>query len=61
MNEVAARGEEMARNKPLGKKLRLAKALKSNSSVPTWAVMKSGGKVRRTPAQRHWRQTKLKP
>ncbi|MCF2135792.1 MAG: 50S ribosomal protein L39e [Candidatus Thorarchaeota archaeon] len=50
----------MARNKPLAKKLRLAKALKSNNSVPTWVVMKSGGKLRRTPAQRNWRETKLK-
>ncbi|MFW9907467.1 MAG: 50S ribosomal protein L39e [Candidatus Thorarchaeota archaeon] len=51
----------MARNKPLGKKLRMAKAMKSNSSVPTWAVVRTGGKVRRNPKQRHWRQTKLKP
>jgi len=50
----------MARNKPLGKKLRLAHELKSNSSVPTWVVMRTGGKVRRTPAQRHWRATKIK-
>ncbi|RDE12349.1 MAG: 50S ribosomal protein L39e [Candidatus Thorarchaeota archaeon] len=50
----------MARNKPLGKKLRLAKELSSNSSVPTWVVMKTGGKVRRTPAQRHWRDAKIK-
>ncbi|MFW9921420.1 MAG: 50S ribosomal protein L39e [Candidatus Thorarchaeota archaeon] len=51
----------MARNKPLGKKLRMARAMKSNSSVPTWAVVKTKGKVRRTPSQRNWRQTKLKP
>ncbi|TFG32499.1 50S ribosomal protein L39e [Candidatus Thorarchaeota archaeon] len=51
----------MARNKPLGKKLRMAKAMKSNSSVPTWVVVKTGGRVRRTPAQRNWRQSKLKP
>ena len=51
----------MARNKPLAKKLRMAKAMKSNSSVPTWVVMKTGGKLRRTPTQRNWRQSKLKP
>ncbi len=51
----------MARNKPLGKKLRMARALKSNKSVPTWVVVKTGSKLRRTPAQRNWRQTKLKP
>ncbi|MDF1538785.1 MAG: 50S ribosomal protein L39e [Candidatus Thorarchaeota archaeon] len=51
----------MARNKPLGKKLRMAAKMKSNSSVPTWAVMRTSGKVRRTPAQRNWRQSKMKP
>jgi large subunit ribosomal protein L39e len=51
----------MARTKTLGKKLRLANELKSNSSVPTWVVMRTGGKVRRTPAQRHWRDAKIKP
>jgi large subunit ribosomal protein L39e len=51
----------MARNKPLAKKLRMAKALKSNSSVPTWVLVKTRGKVRRTPKQRNWRETKLKP
>ncbi|MHA1906649.1 MAG: 50S ribosomal protein L39e [Candidatus Thorarchaeota archaeon] len=51
----------MARNKPLGKKLRMAAAMKSNSSVPTWVVVRTSGKVRRNPAQRNWRQTKMKP
>ncbi|MBD3405949.1 MAG: 50S ribosomal protein L39e [Candidatus Lokiarchaeota archaeon] len=51
----------MARNKSLPKKLRMAKALKSNSSVPTWVIMKTSGKIRRNPKQRHWRSTKLKP
>ncbi len=51
----------MARNKPAAKKLRMARAMKSNRSVPTWVIVKTGGKFRRTPAQRHWRQTKLKP
>ncbi|MHA1961219.1 MAG: 50S ribosomal protein L39e [Candidatus Thorarchaeota archaeon] len=51
----------MARNKHLAKKLRMAKAMKSNSSVPTWTIIKTGGKVRRNPKQRNWRQTKLKP
>ncbi|MHA2350316.1 MAG: 50S ribosomal protein L39e [Candidatus Thorarchaeota archaeon] len=39
----------------------MAAAMKSNSSVPTWVVVRTGGKVRRNPQQRHWRQTKLKP
>ncbi|UCE10832.1 MAG: 50S ribosomal protein L39e [Candidatus Thorarchaeota archaeon] len=51
----------MARNKHLAKKLRMAKAMRTNSSVPTWAVIRTGGRVRRTPKQRNWRQTKLKP
>ncbi|UCH03759.1 MAG: 50S ribosomal protein L39e [Candidatus Thorarchaeota archaeon] len=51
----------MARNKHLAKKLRMAKALNTNSSVPTWVVMKTGGKVRTTPKQRNWRTKKLKP
>ncbi|MHA1481428.1 MAG: 50S ribosomal protein L39e [Candidatus Thorarchaeota archaeon] len=51
----------MARNKPLGKKLRMARAMRSNQSVPTWVVVKTKGKVRRNPQQRNWRQTKLKP
>jgi large subunit ribosomal protein L39e len=51
----------MARTKTLGKKLRLAHELRSNSSVPTWVVMRTGGKVRRTPAHRHWREAKINP
>jgi len=58
---MAAKVKKMARNKPLAKKLRMAKAMRSNSSVPTWVVIKTGGKLRRTPSQRNWRQTKLKP
>ncbi|MFX1474007.1 MAG: 50S ribosomal protein L39e [Promethearchaeota archaeon] len=51
----------MARNKPLGKKLRLARELKSNVSVPTWIMVKTGGKVRTHPKRRQWRRSKLKP
>ncbi len=51
----------MARNKPLGKKLRLARALKSNVSVPTWIMVKTAGKVRNHPKRRQWRRSKLKP
>lgn len=51
----------MARNKPLGKKLRMGRAMRSNQSVPTWVVVKTGGRLRRTPGQRNWRETKLKP
>ncbi|MFX1563537.1 MAG: 50S ribosomal protein L39e [Promethearchaeota archaeon] len=51
----------MARNKPLGKKLRMARALKSNVSVPTWIMVKTGGKVRTHPGRRNWRTSRIKP
>ncbi|MCD6369542.1 MAG: 50S ribosomal protein L39e [Thermoproteales archaeon] len=50
----------MASSKPLGKKLRLASALKSNRAVPLWVVVKTMGKVRRHPKRRHWRRSRLK-
>lgn len=50
----------MARNKPLGKKIRLAHAKKQNTPVPIWVVVKTRGKFRRHPKLRNWRQTKLK-
>ncbi|MGQ4914861.1 MAG: 50S ribosomal protein L39e [Candidatus Asgardarchaeia archaeon] len=51
----------MARNKPFGKKIRLARALKQNSSIPTWVIVKTGGHVRNHPKKRFWRSTKIKP
>lgn len=50
----------MARNKPLPRKKRLAKAGKQRSGVPTWVVAKTLGKVRTNPKQRNWRTSKLK-
>ncbi|MCS4542178.1 MAG: 50S ribosomal protein L39e [Euryarchaeota archaeon] len=50
----------MSRNKPLGKKLRLSRATKSNQRVPIWVVAKTRGKVRTHAKMRHWRRTKLK-
>ncbi|MDK2790356.1 MAG: large subunit ribosomal protein L39e [Methanothermococcus sp.] len=50
----------MASNKPLGKKLRLAKALKQNRRVPLFVVGKTKGKVRSHPKMRHWRRKNLK-
>ncbi len=50
----------MARNKPLGRKLRLARALKSNSAVPAWVVVKTMRRMRFNPLRRHWRRSKLK-
>ncbi|WFO75840.1 50S ribosomal protein L39e [Desulfurococcaceae archaeon MEX13E-LK6-19] len=50
----------MARNKPLGKKLRLAAAYNSNKPIPIWVTVKTRLKVRRGFRLRHWRRTKLK-
>ncbi|AEF96150.1 50S ribosomal protein L39e [Methanotorris igneus] len=50
----------MASNKPLGKKLRLAKALKQNRRVPLFVILKTKGRVRSHPKMRFWRRSKLK-
>ncbi|MEL9991548.1 MAG: 50S ribosomal protein L39e [Thermoproteus sp.] len=50
----------MARNKALGKKVRLAAALKSNRDPPVWVRLKTKNRVLRSPARRHWRRAKLK-
>ncbi|MEM0021161.1 MAG: 50S ribosomal protein L39e [Fervidicoccaceae archaeon] len=50
----------MAHYKPLGKKLRLAKALKSNQPIPVWVSVKTLRKVRFNFKRRNWRRTKLK-
>jgi len=50
----------MARNKPLARKLRLARALKSNRAVPAWVVIRTMRRIRFNPIRRHWRRQKLK-
>jgi|Deesub1362B_J571_1020462.scaffolds.fasta_scaffold00004_230 large subunit ribosomal protein L39e len=50
----------MARYKILSVKRRLARAYRSNKPVPIWVVAKTMGRVRTSPARRHWRRTKLK-
>jgi len=50
----------MAHFKPLGKKLRLAKAAKSNQPVPVWVSVKTLRKVRFNLKRRNWRRSKLK-
>ena len=50
----------MAKNKPLGKKLRLAAAYKENRAVPLWVIVKSHWKFTFNPKRRHWRRVKLK-
>ncbi|OYT48024.1 MAG: 50S ribosomal protein L39e [Desulfurococcales archaeon ex4484_42] len=50
----------MARNKHVARKLRLASALKSNSAIPVWVVVKTLRKVPFRPKRRFWRRSKLK-
>ncbi|MEB3861712.1 MAG: 50S ribosomal protein L39e [Desulfurococcales archaeon] len=50
----------MARAKALGRKLRLARALKSNSPVPAWVIVKTMRRYTFNPKRRHWRRSKLK-
>lgn len=54
-------GEPMARNKPLAKKLRLMRALKSNRRVPAWVMQRTNRSFLRHPKQRMWRRTSIKP
>ncbi|NOZ76597.1 MAG: 50S ribosomal protein L39e [Euryarchaeota archaeon] len=44
----------------LGRKLRLAKAMRQNRPVPIWAVGKTLGRVRFHPKRRMWRRSRLK-
>ncbi|MHA1792464.1 MAG: 50S ribosomal protein L39e [Promethearchaeota archaeon] len=46
--------------KPHAKKLRMCKRIKQNKPLPTWVVVKTNRKVRQSPKQRRWRQTKMK-
>ncbi|ADL19532.1 MULTISPECIES: 50S ribosomal protein L39e [Acidilobus] len=50
----------MSRHKPLARKLRLAKAFKSNQPVPAWVIVKTLRKFTLNPRRRHWRVSKLK-
>ena len=49
----------MSRNKPLAKKLRMAKANKQNRRIPIWAYAKTNRKLRYRPKPRHWRRNSL--
>ena len=48
----------MSRNKPLAKKLRMAKANKQNRRIPIWAYAKTNRKLRYRPKPRHWKEIK---
>ena len=51
----------LARNKPLGKKLRLAHAGHLSRSVPAWIIAKTHGGVRASHKKRKWRVQHIKP
>ncbi len=46
----------MGTSKQLGKKKRLARALRRARPVPVWVVMKTMGKVRVSARRRSWRR-----
>ncbi|MFQ6128769.1 MAG: 50S ribosomal protein L39e [Thermoplasmata archaeon] len=50
----------MARNKPLGRKLRLMKATKRNRRVPAWVIQRTSRRFLRHPKRRLWRRGHLK-
>ncbi len=51
----------MARNKDLPSKLRRGKKGKQSRTIPSWIIMRTGGKVRWSPfSRREWRNSKLK-
>jgi len=51
----------MARNKDLPSKLRRAKKLNQSKSIPSWIILRTGGKVRSSPhTRREWRNRRLK-
>ncbi len=50
----------MSTHKPLGKKIRLLKATKSNRRVPAWVMIRTSRRFIRHPKTRNWRRNKLK-
>jgi len=50
----------MARNKPLGKKLRLMKVTKRNRRVPAWVMQRTARKFMRHPKRHQWRRSNLR-
>lgn len=50
----------MASKKPLGKKLRLLKAQKSNRRVPAWIMIRTSRRFVSHPQRRNWRRNRLK-
>lgn len=47
----------MGARKHTGRKNRLIKKMKQNSSTPAWVIVRTSRRVRRNPKQREWRRT----
>lgn len=50
----------MASKKPLGKKLRMLRATKSNRRVPAWIWVRTSRRFTTHPKRRNWRKSTLK-
>lgn len=50
----------MASKKPLGKKLRLLRAEKSNRRVPAWITVRTARRFTQHPKRRSWRRNRIK-
>jgi len=50
----------MSSRKPLGKKLRLLAAEKSNRRVPAWIMIRTSRRFQTHPKRRTWRKSHLK-
>ena len=51
----------MARNKDLPSKLRRGKKINQSKTIPSWIIVRTGGKTRTSPyTQREWRNSRLK-
>ncbi len=50
----------MASKKPLGKKLRLMAAEKSNRRVPAWIMIRTARRFTTHPKRRSWRRNRMK-
>ncbi|MCL4330383.1 MAG: 50S ribosomal protein L39e [Candidatus Thermoplasmatota archaeon] len=50
----------MSRNKELGRKIRILKAIKQNRRVPGWVMMRTARRVTQNYKKRNWRRNNLK-
>ncbi len=50
----------MSRNKELGRKIRLMRAINANRRVPGWVMMRTARRVTQNNKKRSWRRNTLK-